>query len=97
MSYFGKKWLSTAFLLCYIALLKKAVDVKGFSLQSSVRRLSQTPSSSHNVLHAQNDDGDRPSLQELVDETIESNRKLVSVACSDNTALEIFWDFIVTE
>ena len=86
MSYFRKKW-STAFLLCYIALLKRAVNVEGFSPQSTVRRLSQSQSSSHNVLHAQNDDGDTPLLQDLIDETIESNRKLVSATCSDSIVL----------
>jgi len=70
---------NAAFLLCYFAFLKRSADVMGFSIQSTVRSLSGSPSFSNTILRAQNDDRGRPSLQDLIDDTIESNRKLVIV------------------
>ena len=67
-------------LLCCAALLKRPADVKGFSIQSAPRSLSAlSPLSSSTLLRAEKDKASRPSLQELIDETIESNRKLVVV------------------
>mmetsp|Transcript_17184 Transcript_17184/g.37595 ORF Transcript_17184/g.37595 Transcript_17184/m.37595 type:complete len:646 (-) Transcript_17184:118-2055(-) len=75
---FRKKWSTACWIFC-IALLKKSNDGEAFSFQSTVQGLSQTSSSSHTVLHAQKDYGDRSILEELVDETIASNRKLVII------------------
>jgi len=78
MPFFRKKW-NAAFLLGCVALLKRSADVKSFSIQSTARSLSGSPSLSSTVLRAQDGPGDRPSLQDLIDDTIESNRKLVIV------------------
>jgi len=78
MSYFRKKW-NAVILLCCAALLKRSAGVECFSIQSTVRSLSGSPLLSNTVLRAQNDHGGRSSLQDLIDETIESNRKLVIV------------------
>jgi hypothetical protein len=75
---------STIFLLCCIVLLERTVDVEGFYNNSPVRRLQQQqPSSASstlptNLLRAHGD-VDRASLQDLVEETIASNRKVVVV------------------
>ena len=78
MSYFRTKW-NAVLLLCCVALLKRSTDVKGFSIQSTIRTLPGSLPLSNTVLRAQNNDKERLSLQELIDDTIESNRKLVIV------------------
>jgi len=77
--YFRQQWSAAVFLSCYIVLLQIILDVKG-SCNSPVRQLSQPSpvSSPRNLLHA-HDDTDRLSLQDLVEETIASNRKIVVV------------------
>jgi hypothetical protein len=89
MPFFRKKW-NAAFLLCCVALLKRSADVKSFSIQSTARSLSGSTTLSNTVLRAQSGPGGRPSLQELIDDTIESNRKLVSGTCSDKKTLKEF-------
>jgi len=60
-------------------LLKRSADVKAFSTQFTVRNSPRSTSLSNTILRAQNDHRGRPSLQDLIDDTIESNRKVVIV------------------
>ena len=95
MSYFQGKCHAVV-LLCCVALLRRTVATEAFSVHPTVPSLKESLLSSNTALRAQSDKESRPSLQELIDETIESNRKLVSALCFEFTTPETV-DFVVTE
>ncbi|VEU43364.1 unnamed protein product [Pseudo-nitzschia multistriata] len=78
MSEFRKNCFTVCFICC-VAFLKRSIEADAFSVQPTSRRWSHSPSASQSLLRAGANDGPRATLQELVDETIESNRKLVIV------------------
>mmetsp|Transcript_16283 Transcript_16283/g.37689 ORF Transcript_16283/g.37689 Transcript_16283/m.37689 type:complete len:645 (-) Transcript_16283:135-2069(-) len=78
MLYFRRNF-KRASLLSFIALITRIVDVISFTTQCAGWTLSGSTPLSKTILNAENVRDGRPSLQDLIDDTINSNRKLVIV------------------